>query len=889
MRVPLSWLREYAPVPADASAEDVMATLVKVGLEEEDVHRPTDELTGPIVVGQVLSMEPETHSNGKTVNWCQVRVVPEGQKQTLTGKGIEESGVQGIICGAHNFKPGDKVVVTLPGAVLPGGFAITARKTYGHKSAGMIASVKELGIGEDHGGILVLSTLGLDPEVGTDAMELLGLYDEAAEVNVTPDRGYGFSIRGIAREYCHATGSDFNDFVLELAAKAPAANSAGLPATLTDSAPIHGKDGCTRFVTRTVTGVNPAAPTPTWMSSRLRLAGIRSLSLPVDISNYVMLETGQPLHFYDADKLTGGITVRRAEPGEKLTTLDGKERDLHAEDLLITDGSGPIGLAGVMGGASTEVTDSTSTIVIEAARFDEVSIARTARRHKLPSEASKRFERGVDPQIQAAAAQRAVDLLVELAGAQVAEGVTDTGSAFEPTLITLPKDYTAGRIGIDYTPAQIAGSLEQIGATVKCCLSFDNTDFIAEPALVRNPGISWEELAETYVAALSESKLDQISLSVTVPSWRTDLGDKEDLTEEVARLVGYDQIPSTLPVAPPGRGYTVEQTLRRRALNALAASGLTEVFAYPFVSDEDNNLWASPVAGEKVDSIRLANPISSAQGWMRRSLLPGLTEVLSRNLSRGLKNLAIYETGHIFIPGSQLGSASIPGLGAKPDDRVLADLNAGIPDQPRHIAGLFSGAEHDETPGATARAFDWRDALDSVLLVADAAGVKLTVANGEHQAFHPGRTAVLKNDAGDVIAYAGELHPKLLAKLNLPERTSAFELNFTALIAEAGEAVQATGISGYPAANQDVALVVDAAVPAADLAATLAEGAGELLEDVRVFDDYRGTGIEEGKKSLAFALRFRATDRTLTADEASEAREAGVALAAERFGAVQRA
>lgn len=849
MRVPLSWLREYAPVPAEASAEDVMATLVKVGLEEEAVHRPTDELTGPIVVGQVLSMEPETHSNGKTVNWCQVRVVPEGQEQTLTGKGIEASGVQGIICGAHNFKPGDKVVVTLPGAVLPGGFVITARKTYGHKSAGMIASVAELGMADEAEGILVLSSLGLDPELGTDAVELLGLDDQAAEVNVTPDRGYGFSIRGIAREYCHATGNDFEDFVLQLASKAPAANASGWPVTLTDAAPIHGKAGATRFVARAVSGVDASAPTPVWMASRLRLAGIRSVSLPVDISNYVMLETGQPLHFYDADKLTGGITVRRAVAGEKLTTLDGKERDLQLEDLLITDESGPIGLAGVMGGASTEVSDSSTRILIEAARFDEVSIARTARRHKLSSEASKRFERGVDPQIQAAAAQRAVDLLVELAGATVDEGVTDTGTAFEPVVIDLPATYTAGRIGIDYSQQQIVGALEQIGATV-------------------------ETAAEGY--------------RVTVPSWRPDLTDKEDLTEEVARLVGYDLIPSTLPVAPPGRGYTLEQTLRRRALNALAASGMTEVFAYPFVSDQANNLWASPLAGETVDSIRLANPISSAQGWMRRSLLPGLTEVLSRNLSRGFKNLAIYETGSVFIPGPQLGSATIPGLGVKPADDVLADLNAGIPDQPRHIAGLFAGAEHDEAPGVSARAFDWRDALDAVLLVADAAGVQLALENGEHQAFHPGRTAVFKDAAGQVIAYAGELHPKLLSELNLPERTCAFELNFTALLAQAGEAVQAAPISGYPAATQDVALVVDADLPAAEVAAVLAEGAGELLEEVRVFDDYRGAGIEEGKKSLAFALRFRASDRTLTADEASTAREAGVALAAERLGAVQR-
>ena len=326
MRIPLSWLREFVPVAEDASAEDLMATLVKVGLEEEDVHRPTDEMSGPIVVGQVLSMEPETHSNGKTVNWCQVRVVPEGQEQTLTGKGIEPSGVQGIICGAHNFKPGDKVVVTLPGAVLPGGFAITARKTYGHKSAGMIASTRELGIGDDHGGILVLSTLGLDPEVGTDAMELLGLYDQAAEVNVTPDRGYAFSLRGIAREWCHATGSSFEDFVLAYGERAPKANESGHPVALRDEAPIHGNPGCVRFVMREVSGVKADTPVPTWMSSRLRLAGVRSLSLPVDISNYVMLETGQPLHFYDADKVQGEIVVRRAVAGEKLVTLDGVER-----------------------------------------------------------------------------------------------------------------------------------------------------------------------------------------------------------------------------------------------------------------------------------------------------------------------------------------------------------------------------------------------------------------------------------------------------------------------------------------------------------------------------------------------------------------------------------
>lgn len=845
MRVPLSWLREFAPVPS--RAEELLNTLVRVGLEEEDVHRPLDELSGPIVVGQVLSMEPETHSNGKTVNWCRVRVVPEGAEQTLTGKSIDPSGVQGIICGAHNFAPGDKVVVTLPGALLPGGFKISARKTYGHTSAGMIASVRELGIGEDHDGILVLSTLGLDPEPGTDALALLGLDDEAAEVNVTPDRGYAFSIRGIAREYCHATSTAFQDFVADYAARAPEANELGYAVELDNSERINDRPGTVRFVARTVHGVDATAPTPAWMAARLRLAGVRSISLPVDISNYIMLETGQPLHFYDADKLAGMIGVRRAH-SETLVTLDGVERRLHPEDLVIVDNTGVIGLAGVMGGASTEVDNSTVNILIEAARFDEVSIARTSRRHKLISEASKRFERGVDPLLQAAAAQRAVELLVELGGGSAGQGVTDVALPYTPTVIELPAGYAAERIGVEYTPEQIAGALTEIGCTVT---------------------------------------QNENGYSVIVPSWRTDLLAKEDLTEEIARIDGYDNIPSRLPQAPAGKGYTPGQLARRRVANALAASGMVEVAAYPFVAAEANNLWASP-EGDPVDSIRLANPISSAEGWLRRSLLPPLVEVLKRNLSRGFKNLALYEMGRVFIPGSQHGSVSIPGLGQRPTDAVLADLNAGIPSQPLHIGGLFAGAEHDPMPGVQPRPYDWRDALDAVRLIADALGTELVISQGKHQAFHPGRTARLLTGEGVAVGYAGQLHPKLVQEQNLPEGTCAFEVDFTALEGTAGAVPQASAVYSFPAATQDVALVVNEDIPASDIARALREGAGELLEDIRVFDDYRGQGIERGKKSLAFALRFRASDRTLTAEEASASRENAIALAAERYGAVAR-
>jgi phenylalanyl-tRNA synthetase beta chain len=394
MRVPLSWLREFVDVPQGASPEDVLAALVSVGFEEEDVHR--FDISGPVVVGQVVSAEPEPQKNGKTINWCQVDV------------GEANGGVRGIVCGAHNFGAGDKVVVTLPGAVLPGPFPIAARKTYGHTSDGMIASARELGLGDEHDGILRLVDLGIDAPVGADAIPLLGLDDVAVDINVTPDRGYALSIRGVAREYAHATGAAFHDPGVR--SHDEVAPGSGFPIAVHDDAPIRGRVGASEFVVRIVRDVDASAPTPPWMIARLALAGIRSLGVLIDITNYVMLELGQPIHGYDLDRLSGGITVRRAAAGEKLTTLDGHTRTLHAEDLLITDESGPIGLAGVMGGGTTEMSDQTRNVLIEAATFETVSIARTARRHKLPSEASRRFERGVDPAVPFVAARRVADL-----------------------------------------------------------------------------------------------------------------------------------------------------------------------------------------------------------------------------------------------------------------------------------------------------------------------------------------------------------------------------------------------------------------------------------------------------------------------------------------------
>ena len=856
MRVPLSWLGEFVALPDDVTPEQVHADLVRVGFEEESIRR--FDVTGPVVVGEVLSQEPEPQSNGKTINWCQVRVAPEGQTAADGGP-----DVRGIVCGAHNFGAGDRVVVTLPGAVLPGDFAIAARKTYGHVSDGMIASARELSLGEDHDGIIVLSRLGFtgdaEPEVGTDALALLGLDQTAVEINVTPDRGYAFSIRGVARELSHATGAAFTDPVSTVT-PAPAS---GFPVVIADDAPIRDRVGASGFIARVVRGIDATRPTPAWMVTRLQLAGIRALSLPVDISNYVMLELGSPLHAYDLAKLQGGITVRRAQPGETLVTLDEQERALHPEDLLITDDSGAIGLAGVMGGQSTKTSDDTVDILIEAATFDPISIARTSRRHKLPSEASKRFERGVDPLVARAAAQRMVDLLVELAGGTPDELGAEIVADWRPAQIRLALDRVNGLTGADYTDAEARSAIEMIGCTV---VDGDARDLL-----------------------------------VTPPSWRSDLGRAADLVEEVARIVGYDRIPSVLPVAPPGRGLSRSQRLRRRAANVSTASGLDEIQSYPFVSraqlttfgagPEDTGPDAPAERDTAVHAIRLANPLDGESPFLRRSLLPGLVTAAQRNVSRGLTDLALVEFGAVYEPTSPagaLGTTTVPPLAELPAPEVLDELNASIPAQPLRAAALLLGELVAKQPGESPRAADWADALDAARTVASAVSAELVVQQGEHRAFHPGRTAELSvrvDDGLEVVGVAGELLPELVEASHLPGRAVAFELDLERLIEVAAREPETSPLSTYPAATQDLTLVVDAAVPAGDVLAVVQAGAGALLESARVVDDYRGTGVESGQKALTFALRFRADDRTLKAEEASEARLAGVAAAELAFGA----
>lgn len=825
MKVPLSWLGEFVELPAAATPHDVMADLVRVGLEEESAIG--GDISGPIVVGQVLEFVEEPQANGKTIRWCQVQVGPN------------PDDVRGIVCGARNFEVGDKVVVTLPGATLPGGFEISARKTYGHISDGMIASAKELGISDDHDGILRLVTLGLDPELGSDALELLGLNESAAEVNVTPDRGYCFSIRGIAREYSHATGRKFTDpadLVKPLA-------GSGFPLTVNDSAPIHGKLGCTRFVLLAVEGIDATAATPSWMVNRLKLAGMRSISIAVDITNYVMLELGQPLHAYDLDKLQGGITVRRAKPGEHIVTLDDKERSLSEEDLLICDDSGPIGIAGVMGGAKTEVSDSTTRVLIEAAIFDPISIARSARRHKLPSEASRRFERGVDFEISPFAAARAAQLLEELAGGKTTELGSNWMESGPSREIKMNINFPSQLVGVQFSAEQVVAKLELIGCRV-------------------------------------EQSGDE--LSVTPPSWRPDLNHKTDLAEEVARLVGYDEIPATIPVAPPGRGLTRSQKLRRNILSTLTGAGFVEVLNYPFVSSEQNHWFSSQSA------VKLENPLQGDAPELRLSLLPGLILAAARNIARGNLDLALVEEGSVFLPAKGAPVTQLPVGNVRPSADVIDKLNESIPEQPRMLGGLLTGNWLGQSPGSAATPAALTHALSAVRRAALAAGAQATFVQTELVGLHPGRTAEIQV-AGVTIGFVGELHPALADANHLPGRTSVFELDLTRLYQLAPENVQASELRVMPAATQDLSLVVAEDVVARELSEALVEGAGELLESIELIDDYRGKGVPEGKKSLTFSLLFRAADRTLTQAEATKARDAAVQLAADKFGAELRA
>ncbi|MCB0894921.1 MAG: phenylalanine--tRNA ligase subunit beta [Nocardioidaceae bacterium] len=826
MKAPVSWIREYVDLPADVTTDDLAHRLTALGLKLEGIESAAAGISGPLVVGRVITMDPEPQKNGKTINWCTVDVA-----------GANGTGEpQGIVCGAHNFAPGDLVVVVLPGGVLPGGFEISARKTYGHVSAGMICSARELGLGEDHDGIIVLPADAGEP--GDDAFDVLGLREEVIEFEINPDRAYALSLRGIAREAALAYGAPYRDPADRVV---PEPNDAGHPVVIDD--PV----GCPVFVARKVTGFDPAAPTPDWMARRLQQAGMRPISLAVDVTNYVMLETGRPIHGYDAAKLQGAIRVRRAREGERLTTLDSVDRALSPEDLVVTDDSGIIGLGGVMGGETTEMSETTTDVLVEAAHWDAVSMFRTGKRHRISSEAGKRNERGVDPVITPAAADRVVELLTTYGGGTVDPGVTVVGAPPARPTITIGYDLPARVTGIDIDAATTVANLEAIGCHLE---------------------------------------QGEATLTATPPPWRPDLADPFDLVEEVARIVGYDQVPSVLPREAAGRGLSRGQRLRRRVGRTLAGAGCVEVISFPFVGPAAFDALGLPADDPLRTTVRLANPLSSEEPSYTTTLLPGLLRAAARNLGRGTTGVSLFETGTVAFPVDR-GPAPVFGVDWRPSEDELAKLLDAIPEQPLHLAVVLAGERERAGWWGAGRAAGWSDAIAIVRRLGAELGVEVEVSSASRMPWHPGRCAQL-SVAGTVIGHAGELHPKVCQSFGLPARSAAVEVDLDVLLEHARDVTPGPELSTYPLAKEDVALVVDDAVTAADVEAALREGAGPLLESIRLFDVYTGDQVGAGRKSLAFALRFRAPDRTLTEEETAAARDAAVARAAERTGAVQR-
>ncbi|QIS11140.1 phenylalanine--tRNA ligase subunit beta [Nocardia arthritidis] len=646
VRVAQSWLTEIIRRTTpdwSVTPEELDAGFVRVGLEVEEVdklRRVPGSVPKPLVVGRVAEITELTEFK-KPIRFCKVD--------------IGNPELQEIICGARNFAVGDLVVVVLPGGVLPGGFEITARKTYGHVSNGMICSVAELGIGKDHSGILVLEPGTAEP--GADANELLGLDDTVIELNITPDRGYCFSVRGLARELTCGFDLEYAD---------PAVRS--LPDAQAEAWPIKVEPSsrCTRFGARRVTGIDPKAVSPWWLQRRLLLSGVRPISPAVDVTNYVMLELGQPLHAWDAGKVTGTLVVRTANKGETLRTLDEVERTLDAEDVVIADDSGVVSLAGVMGGASTEVSAETTDVLLEAAIWNPLAVYRTARRHKLVSEAGKRYERVVDPEINIAALDRAATLLAEIAGGTVESELTDIRLPLPPVEpIRIDIDLADRVAGVTYPTGTSARRLAQIGCHVE-------------------------------VGVNEETGHGQ--LVVTPPSWRPDLAQPADLVEEVLRLEGLEQIPSVIPTAPAGRGLTAAQRRRRAVSRALAFSGAIEVPPPVFLPAGVFDVWGLDADDSRRNTTKVLNPLDAERPELATTLLPGLLEVAQRNISRGARDLTIYGIAQVVLPGPNTRPVAELPVDRRPTDAQIAELLDSLPAQPVHVGAVLTGRRDPRGP-----------------------------------------------------------------------------------------------------------------------------------------------------------------------------------------------
>jgi phenylalanyl-tRNA synthetase beta chain len=807
VRISLDWLGEWVDLPDD---DAIVERLSLCGFEDVMVHGTGPDLS-ELRVGHVEQREP--HPNADKLSVCTVDV----------GDGTPRT----IVCGAPNVAAGQKVAVALPGTRLPDGPKLKKTKLRGVVSEGMICSARELGLGDEHAGILVLDA---QAPVGAPLSRVVSAGGKVLEVGITPNRGDTASLLGLARELRAIFGVAIRESETQpKESGAPAADAARIS--------IEAADGCFHYVGRVVRGVSVGA-SPGWLRERLEASDIRSINNVVDVTNLVLLERGQPLHAFDLARVRGGrVVVRRAAPGERLTTLDGQDRALEPDDLVIADAQGAIALAGVMGGADSEVHDDTRDVLIESAHFHPTAVRRTARRLGLHSEASYRFERGVDPEGVRTAADRAARLLAEIAGGEVAVGTVEARGDAAPRTetIRLPVARANRLLGTDLSQAEVMALLERVG--VRC-------DRDGDAALVGH-----------------------------VPSHRNDLHLPEDLVEEVARIHGYENIPTTLPVAqlmPSAPPATWE--LADRAKGLLAAQGLVEIMTFPFIGQEDLAALGLEPGDPRGQVLTLINPIQERDRVLRTTLLPSLLRVARQNRSRQVDRVAIFEVCRVFIPKGE----------ARGDPPVQ------LADEPLCLGALLIRGRdrHLWDPGQPPPLFHELRGVTKRLL--SGLGYVASLRSGGSATYlHPGAQAEIVV-ADQPLGWIGELHPRVAATFEIDESCAWFELNLTALSAAEKKDVQFREVSREPSVRRDVAALLDREQPAGEVVDAIRKAGGSDLVSVELFDRYEGKGVPEGRVSLAFRLIFQRADRTLSDAEISKSIDRVVRMLTNRFGAELR-
>ncbi len=802
MLVPLKWLREF--IDHGLSPEELARVLTMAGLEADGVEERFP-WAGKVVTARVLEVEP--HPNADKLRLARVD----------TGSGQEV-----IVCGAPNLRQGMVSALALVGAVLGEGMEVKAAKIRGVESRGMLCSERELGLSDDHSGIMALEQ---DLAPGLDLVEALGLEDKVLELSITPNRGDALSILGIARDLAAATGRPLTLPPVEVEEHQP-------PIEQDASITVDDPQACPRYVGRLVRGVR-IAPSPLWMRDRLLAAGIRPINNVVDVTNYVLMERGQPLHAFDFANLAGGrIQVRTAREGERFTTLDGQERTLEPGMLLICDGERPVALAGVMGGLNSEIEDHTQQVLIESAFFDPVSIRRTSKRLGLSTEASYRFERGVDREGCALAADRAAQLMAQLAGGQVAAGVIDVyPRPYQAPKLPLSVKRTARFLGIELSREQVVEPLQRLGLAVS-----DGPD------------------------------PDQ--LLVEPPAARTDLERPVDLTEEVARLVGFDNIPAKLPRAPlAAKPRAWNQVVRERCRDLMAGLGFDEAINLSFAHPRFVERLRLTEGDPRCRVVKLLNPLSEDQSVLRTTLLPGLLTACRRNQAFSVPDVALFEVGKVFWHRE----------GEK------------LPQEPSRLGGVLSGLAAPVSWWTGEQAVSLAHARGAVEYLLEGLGIKdisFPVPEDMPPYFEPGICCQVRQGER-LLGELGKVHPKVAGAYDLDAPVYAFELDFDLVVELAPKGKSYTPLPRYPAVVRDVAIVVDEAVGAGDMLAAARQPrhkkARKWLAAVELFDLYRGKPLAKGQKSLAFRFYYRSPQRTLTEDEVRPAHQAVVEELLERF------